>query len=70
MIDELMLNLVLPTELKERIMAYLIRDESMDALEIRKRGLQAQFDRVQELYITGDIGRGRYDQEKAATTSR
>lgn len=57
-------RLVLSAELRQRILAYLTRDETLEAIEFQKLGVQAAFDRARELYIAGDIGRDRYERAR------
>jgi DNA invertase Pin-like site-specific DNA recombinase len=64
-VDGLMARLVLPAEVRQRVEAYLVRDEGLEALEVRKQGLQAELARAQELYLAGDIGRDRYERVRA-----
>jgi hypothetical protein len=65
-VDELMTRLVLPETVRERVEAYVVRDEGLEATELRKQALQAEFERAQELYLSGDISRNRYDQARGA----
>jgi DNA invertase Pin-like site-specific DNA recombinase len=64
-VDSLIGSLILPTDLRERIQAYLVRHESLEAVEVKQRALRSQFQRAKELYLAGDIDRDRYDREKA-----
>jgi site-specific DNA recombinase len=64
-VDELMTRLILPAEMRQRVEAYMVRDEGLEAMEVRKHGLQAELARAQELYLAGDIGRERYDRARA-----
>jgi hypothetical protein len=64
-VDGLMARLVLPAEIGQRVSAYLVRDEGLEAMEVRKQALQADLARAQELYLAGDIGRDRYDRARA-----
>jgi site-specific DNA recombinase len=64
-VSELLMSLVLPAEIRERVEAYLVRDEGLEAMEVRKQALQAEYLRAQELYLAGDIGRERYGRSKA-----
>jgi hypothetical protein len=61
-----MTRLVLPEMMRERVEAYVVRDEGLEAIEVRKQALQAEFERAQELYLSGDIGRNRYDRARGA----
>ena len=65
-VDELVTRLVLPEMMRERVEAYVVRDEGLEAIEMRKQALQAEFERAQELYLSGDIGRNRYDRARGA----
>jgi site-specific DNA recombinase len=64
-VDDLMTDLVLPGTVRERVEAYVVRDEGLEAIEMRKQALQAEFERAQELYLSGDIDRSRYDRARA-----
>jgi site-specific DNA recombinase len=64
-VDDLMASLVLPDETRQRVAAYLVRDEGLETMEVRKHALQAELGRAQELYLAGDIGRDRYDRARA-----
>ena len=58
-------ELVLTEELEQRIAAYLVNDQRLEALDVQKRRLQAEFKRAQELYMDGDIERSRYERAKS-----
>ena len=58
-------ELVLTKQLEQRIAAYLVNDQRLEALDVQKRRLQAEFKRAQELYMDGDIERSRYERAKS-----
>ncbi len=64
-VDDMMAKLVLPETVLERVEAYMIRDEGLEAIEVRKQALQAEFERATELYLAGDIDRSRFDRAGA-----
>jgi hypothetical protein len=43
----------------------MVRDEGLEAIEVRKQALQAEFERAKELYLAGDIDRSRFDRAGA-----
>lgn len=58
-------ELVLTQDLKQRTAAYMANDQRLEALDVQKRRLQAEFKRAQELYMDGDIERSRYERAKS-----
>jgi len=64
LVTEPLRRLVLPPDLRHRVLGYLTRNETLEAIEFQKLAAQAAFDRARELYIAGDIGRDRYDQAR------
>ncbi len=59
-------TLTLPEDWRQRILAYLVSEEGgMLDVQRKRRDLHARFDRLQNLYIDGDLPPDKFEQEKA-----